>query len=289
MSAAVETFTVTEPGVVPDLPIELYLADPVAGGSLSHSGAKTLVKKTPALFAYEREHGRPDKRTFDFGHAAHQAVLGVGPQIVAVDASDWRTKAAQAQRDEIRASGAVPVLAEELLTVTAMAEAIHRHPAASKLLEPGSGRPEVSAFARDPETGVMLRCRYDWLRRAERSGRLLLVDFKTAVSADAESFGKAADSYGYDIQDAWYSEIARLLALADEVAFLFVVMEKTPPYLVNVIELNPLAKRIGALRRREAITTYAECTASGEWPGYSREIQYVSLPPWVERQFEDQL
>jgi hypothetical protein len=282
------TVEITAPGVYPEMPNDVYLADPVAGGSLSHSGAKTLIKKTPALFAYEREHGRPDKRTFDFGHAAHQAVLGVGPQIVAVEASDWRTKAAQQQRDEIRAEGAVPVLADELATVVAMAEALHSHPAAAKLLKAGSGQPEVSAFARDPETGVMLRCRYDWLRPAE-SGRLLLVDFKTAASADEDSFSKAADAYGYDIQDAWYSEIARLLALADDVAFLFVVQEKTPPYLVNVIELNPFAKQIGAIRRREAITTYAECSASGNWRGYGDDIAYVALPPWVERQFEDRL
>jgi hypothetical protein len=88
-----QPFVVTEPGVHLDIPHEVYLADPVVGGSLSHSGAKTIVNKTPALFAYERENGRPNKAAFDLGHAAHQIVLGVGPEIVAVDASTTRRRA----------------------------------------------------------------------------------------------------------------------------------------------------------------------------------------------------
>ena len=35
--------TVTEPGLYPDIDFAEYLADPVSGGSLSHSGIKTLV------------------------------------------------------------------------------------------------------------------------------------------------------------------------------------------------------------------------------------------------------
>lgn len=286
---AVETLEVTEPGVVLGIPHEVYLADPVRGGSLSHSGAKTIVNKTPALFHYEREHGRPDKRTFDFGNAAHMVLLGVGPTITAVDADNWLTKAAKQQRDEIRAEGGVPILAAEMAVVVEMADAIRRHPIASKLLEPGSGEPEASAFAQDPDTGVWLRCRYDWLRQPGESGRLLLVDFKTANSADEESFSKAAASYGYAIQDAFYSKIARLLGLADDVAFLFVVIEKTPPYLVNVIQLDVTARAIGALLTCRAIDTYRACTESGEWPGYPPEVNLVSLPPWVERSFETEL
>ena len=55
MSADTEVLTVTEPGVYA-MPFDVYLADPVPGGSLSTSGAKTLLNACPAIFAYERKH-----------------------------------------------------------------------------------------------------------------------------------------------------------------------------------------------------------------------------------------
>lgn len=302
MSAATadEPTVITQPGVVLGMPHETYLADPVQGGSLSHSGIKTLVTKTAALFDYERTHGRPNKKSFDLGHAAHHEVLGVGPEIVVVqktakdgtkaDAGDYATKSAQDHRDAIYAAGAVPVLREQVDAVREMADSVRRHPLAAKLLASGMGEPEASAFTRDPETGVWLRCRYDYLRRPGSNGRLLLVDFKTADDASEDAFSRSAKSFGYHVQSHFYSWMARLLGLANDVAFLFVVIETKPPYLVNVIELDVTARRIGQLLTRQGIETYRRCTETGVWPGYpSEEPARVSLPVWYERQYEDQL
>lgn len=273
---------ITKPGLVYDMEADTYLADPVKGGSLSHSGVKTIITKTPAVFAYERLNGRPNKRTFDFGHAAHQLILGAGPDIVAVDVENWRTKAAQEQAAEIRERGAVPVLAAEFEVVTAMAAAIKAHPVASKLLEPGSGQPEVSAFAQDPDTGVWLRCRYDWLRPAVADGSLLLVDYKTTIDASDEAFSKSAANYGYHIQDPFYCNVARLLGLADDITFVFVAQEKTPPYQVNVVQLDVVARQIGERQMRDAIATYKHCAETGQWPSYDNKVSLVSLPAWYE-------
>lgn len=280
---------ITRPGLITDMPFDTYLADPVDGGSLSHSGMKTLVKATPALYAYEREHGRPDTKAFDRGHAAHQMVLGVGPDIVAVDAVDWRTKAAKEAADEIRAAGGVPILRAEFDAVRDMADALRRHPLASKMLEPGTGEPEVSAFALDPDSGVWLRARFDWWRPAGESGKAYVIDYKTAKSAHPDRWCKSVHDYGYDLQDATYLRVANLLALAETVAFLFVVQETTPPYLPNVIELDHTAKRIGQIDMRDAIALYKHCSETGHWPGYGDQITHLSLPAWVERTYEGQL
>src|SRR6266545_7773779 len=107
------TIEVTEPGIF-DMPFDVYLADPVPGGSLSTSGAKTLLNKCPAIFAYEREHGRPDKAVFDFGHAAHSEILGDGMRIAVIpdellgSNGATSTKAAKQFIADARADGAVP-------------------------------------------------------------------------------------------------------------------------------------------------------------------------------------
>jgi hypothetical protein len=291
---------IDQPGLYPDLDTETYHADAYAGGSLSFSGAKTLLFKTPALFAYEREHGRPDKRTFQFGRAAHSIVLGDGPALVVVqkttkdkqlvDADDYKTASAQQHAREITEAGDIPVLRDQLDVVNAMADAIRAHPLASSLLAPGSGRPEVSAFATDPLTGITMRCRYDWLREPA-NGRLVLPDYKTTADADADAFMRSANDYGYPMQEAWYSTVARRLGLAADVEFLFVAQEKTPPYLVNVIQLDHTAARIGEVQMRRALALFRECTDTGVWPGYpsTHEPVLAPLPPWVEREYEQEM
>jgi hypothetical protein len=277
------------PGLYPDLSFEAYLADPFTGGSLSHSGARTILR-TPALFAWEREHGRPDTAAFDFGRAAHRIVLGDGPGIVRVEAGDWRTKKAKDAREEARASGLIPMLADDVDIAEAMADAIRAHPLASRLFGAGNGRPEVSAFALDEPSGIVTRCRFDWLPTlGEGQRRLVIPDYKTCNSATPDDFGKAAANYGYDLQDAWYTAIALALGLAPQVTYVFVAQEKTAPYLVNVIQLDVTAKRIGAIKMRRAIELYKHCTDTDDWPGYPPEVALTSLPVWEERQYETEL
>lgn len=281
---------ITEPGIY-DLTDDVYHADPVPGGSLSNTEARRVLD-CPAKYRWFKDH-QEHKATFEFGHAAHRVVLGVGAEIVVCDFDDWRTKDARAARDEARAAGRSPVLASEWTTVAAMADAIKAHPIASRLLTADGGRSEQSMFWQDtdPFTGrtVWLRGRLDRLPAIPTTtGRLIVCDYKTAASADAGSFSRSAANYGYHQQAAWYLDGTRALCGVDDPAFVFVVQEKDPPYLVNVIELDTTALDIGRARNRAAIERWIECTDSGVWPGYSTDVELVSLPRWAELQHEEQ-
>ena len=273
------------PGLYPDLDITTYHADRT---SLSSSGARRLLPPScPALFRHEQDNPQPPKKTFDLGNAAHRLVLGDGPDLVAIEADDWRTKAAREERDEVRAAGGVALLATEYDQVQAMADAIRRHPVASALFAPESGRPEVSVFWEDGPTGIRRRARFDWLPNSG-PGRLIIPDYKTCRSAEPTALARAVDEYGYHCQDDWYRAAARAADLAEDPAFVFVCQEKTAPYLVTVVELDAMARRIGAARNRRAIETFARCTETGYWPGYSDSIEYLSLPVWAERRDEEE-
>ena len=249
--------------------------------ALSHSGAKLLLPPScPALFRWVQDNGRPPKAAFDFGTAAHKAVLGVGAEIVTVDAKDWRTKAAQEAQGAAYADGKVPLLAGDVEHVEGMTTSLRQHPIASALLNPDAGRPEQSLFWTDPVTGVHLRARLDWLPTAS-NGRMILVDYKSTVSAEPTSFAKSCANYGYHSQAAWYSAAATTLGLAEDVAFVFIAQEKTPPYLVTVFELDAEALRIGRERNRRAIEVFRDCTEAGVWPGYSDDVALISLPAWA--------
>lgn len=285
---AVAMTLVAEPSVIADMPDDVYHSDPVPEGSLSHSGAKKLLPpSSPALFKWERDNPPAPKRQFDFGHAAHKLALGAGLDVDVVQAKDWRTNAAKDQAKAARLRGAVPLLTHEWAQVEAMATALREHPIASVLLQPDSGRPEVSLFWRDADTGVMRRGRIDWLRDRAH-GRLFIVDYKSTVCAEPQAFAASAARYGYHSQAPWYVDGATALGLAEDPAFLFIAQEKEPPYLVSVVELDRDAMRIGRERNRRAIDTYIECMTADHWPAYSDEIVQISLPRWAEYAHEQE-
>jgi hypothetical protein len=288
MPAADIPVIVERPGVY-DLPDHVYHADPVPVGSLSSSGARKLLPPScPARFRWDQQHPPQPKRVFDIGHAAHKLVLGAGPDIVEVTAADWRTKAAQVDRDAIRAAGAVPLLTHEYVQVQGMADALSRHPVAAALFDPTAGSPEQSLFWVDDETGVWCRARLDWLPRP-RHGRLIVPDYKTCVSAEPGHIQRAVHNYGYHQQAAFYLDGVQALDLADTAAFVFVLQEKVPPYLVTVAQIDETAEQIGRELNRRAIDIYRRCAAADHWPSYSEDVALISLPTWAEARHNEEL
>lgn len=253
--------------------------------SLSSSGARTLLKETPADFRSQQDEPRNPKPQYDFGHAAHKMVLGEGSQLVRVDADNWRTKDAQIARNTAWRDGKAPLLKADIDKAQRMAGVVHTNRVAARLLS--SGMPEVSGYWHDDETGVRLRFRPDWL--PELPGRMICIDYKTAVSANPAAFAKSALDYGYHQQAAWYVDGLREVGIADDAAFLFIVQAKTSPFLVSLVQLEPEHVELGRRQNRAAIARFADCQAAGVWPGYGDDIHTVGLPSWAVSQIEASL
>lgn len=269
--------------VIPDLKPDDYHAHP----ALSATGAKRILQ-APALYRWAADHPSPSKKTFDFGKAAHRRVLGAGDPVEVLDFDSFRTKAAQDARDEATAAGRVPLLAKDWEIVEDMAAALRRAEletadgvrfSVGDLF--GAGQPEQSLFWTDPVTGVPCRARLDWLPDPQPGRRMVVVDYKTAASADPREFGKATDSYGYHVQQPWYLDGVRACGLAADPAFVFVVQEKTPPYLVSVVQLDTDAVALGRVLADRARRIFADCVAADRWPGYGEQVHTIALPPWA--------
>jgi hypothetical protein len=277
---------ITAPGVY-DIPEDDYHADPVQGGSLSSTGARRLLPPScPAKYRWATDNPPQHRRVFDIGRAAHKLVLGEGADLVVIDAVNYRTAPARAAQETAYTEGHIPLLTQEYEMVTAMAGALRADPTAGALFSMDRGRPEQSLIWEDTRTGVMRRARIDWLPDPARPGRMLVGDYKTCRSAAPAAFSKSMYEYGYHQQGAWYLDGVIALGLAGEDAvFLFVAQEKTPPYLVQVYEVDALALRAARDLNAAALDVYAQCSAQGHWPGYSDEVERVGLPPWAERAY----
>jgi hypothetical protein len=217
------------------------------------------------------------KPHFDFGHLVHALVLRKGATIAEIGADDYKTQTARALRDAAHERGEIPALTKDIHKAALIANQVLAHPIAGPLLREGDA--EVSLFATDPDTGLKIRGRVDWMTTNE--GRLTIVDLKTAADANPKVFARKAYDYGYHIQFAWYVTLARLLELDEYPAFLFAVVEKEPPYLTSVVELDTSSFIQGCVDMRRAIDIFQRCTETGVWPGYGDYIHSVSLPPWA--------
>jgi hypothetical protein len=306
MTSTLTPTVITKPGVYA-IPEAEYHADPVPGGSLSSSGARALLDVyadkyggCPAKYHHWRHRRRPPSAVFDFGSAAHKLVLGIGPELVEIDAMDRRKPATREAEEEARARGQIPLLPHEMAQVEDMAAAIHDNDDAMALFKAGTGQPEASlfwqekAYANGPWTKgtgmVWCRSRFDWLsHHLLPDGRLLIPDYKTARLAELAAFGKAVADHGYHQQAAFYAAAAVGCGLAPsvaDVAFVFVVQEKDPPYVVSVVELGPETLMWGRELNEEALRRYQHCTTTRQWPGYTTRIALVNIPKYAAYSYE---
>jgi len=275
---------ITEPGVY-DIPEADYHADPVAGGSLSCSGAKKLlVPSCPARFAWDRANPPEPSEAMNFGSAAHRVILGTGAPLELIDADSYRTKAAKEQRDHAWLVGCTPVLPREKETIDAMANALWDHPVAGVLLDRTAGQAEQALVWQDPESGVWCRSLVDFLPDIDSKGRLIVTDYKTCESGDTGQIARAVVNYGYHMQDAWYREAAAALDLHPDPQFVFIFQEKAAPYLITVCQLRDDFTALGHRRNQAAREIYRDCSASGIWPGHVADpydIELIEPPRWA--------
>lgn len=264
-------------GIHPGIPEADYHADP----AFSQSQAKVLLE-SPARYRWQLENPTPPRDEFDIGHAVHAKVLGVGLDIVTIDAPDWRTKAAQQKRDEARAAGAVPMLAHDTLIIDAMAEAALANPDARAAFQ-AEGDVELSMWWTDPDTGTACRGRVD-KAAANTDGTISLVDLKTTQDGSPRAFATSAARYGYRLQGGAYHDGWTVLTGEPPASFLFVTVEKAAPHLVGTYSLAPLDVEQGRDKWRRACQLLADYAARGEWPAYGDDpapFTHLDLPSWA--------
>lgn len=283
--------TIIEPGVIAGLPILEYVKDPAPAPSLSASIAHTLLTKSArhAWFSHPRlnREWQPDEATrLDVGTIAHAMLLEKDEsRVVAIDAPDWKSKAARIERDAVRADGKLPVLADALDEIRAMVTVARRAIAGSELAEMlTSGQVEQTIVWREGD--VWCRCRPDWLSEDAR----ILADYKTTgASAEPDAWSRGLMlAMGYDVQAAFGLRAARvLLKPTREPSFVFIVQEVDPPYAVSFVGLSPEFEAFADDKRREALATWTTCMTTDTWPSYPSRIAWAEPPAWAITRFHE--
>ena len=260
-----------ENAIVADMSISDYHAHP----SVSKSQLDRLAI-SPAHYKWS-----PEKQTkaTAFGAALHDYVLSpdvfdatyfVKPE--GFNATKNPDKKLQAAWLEM---GLVLISHDEFVAIEHIKAQIMAIPKPAHLLS--SGQQEVSHFWTDRDTGVKCRCRPDWTP----SMVPWLVDLKTTLDASPRGFSRSMANYRYHVQAAFYSDGVEATTGQRITNFLFLAVEKEPPYAVAMYELPQTAIDYGRALYKRDLQTYADAVIHDDWPAYSPDIQTIDLPAWA--------
>ena len=246
------------------------------------------ISESPEKFKYYQEHPEEPTPALLFGQIFHAMALQpdkVWEQFAVCPNVDRRTKAGKEAFAEFEAAaeGKTVVTLDMVEQATEMCEALNRNEFVVKLL---NGEKEKEFFWTDEMTGEECKCRVDVL--TEIGENLIITDIKTADNAETEAFIKAAIKYGYDFQSAMYSDGVKI-STKREPLFVFIVIEKKPPYAINILQADKILIRRGYDLFREYIGIYHDCKQTGNWYGYLgkfNQINNLSLPAYLAKEVE---
>lgn len=246
------------------------------------------ISESPEKFKYYQDHPEEPTPSLIFGQLLHAMALqpetvkdlfAVAPNV------DRRTKAGKEAFAEFEseAKNKTVVTADMHQQATEMCEALSSNEFVKKLL---NGEKEKVFFWNDDLTREPCKCRVDCL--TELGNDLLVVDLKSTENAQTKPFMTSAIKYGYDLQSAMYNKGVEINT-GKKPRFVFIAIEKKPPYAINILEADELLIRRGYDLFREYIGIYHDCKQTGNWYGYLgkfHEINKLNLPDYLAKEIQ---
>ena len=267
-------------GLVRHMSIEAYHG----GAGLSRSQIEDFLLSPAHFWSRHIDPARPPakKATLDQekGTLLHTLLLepdtfaqryAIGPDVDR-RTSEWKTRALEVAPREL-------IKPEEHRAALGQVAGILADPERRQLF--ARGEPEVSAYWRDEETGLLMRCRPDWVHPAGHNA-VILIDAKTCGDASPAQFARQVARMGYHRQAALYSDGYGKAAGVAVVGFIFVAVETAWPYAASACILDDAGLDIGRAEVTNAIRGIAACMKENRWPGYEG-IEQIELPRWAAR------
>lgn len=239
-----------------------------------------LIDRSPAHYYHSVP--REASRAMEIGTAIHTALLEphrfASTYVLLRNVKDRR---ASEYKEAVKVHGSERVLvSHEADKVVATQETVLSQ--IGDLLT--AGHCEISAFVADPETGVIVRCRYDLLYFDDSRA----IDIKKTQDARAREFARSVANYRYYVQDALYSDVYYWIT-GERLGFEFAAVEEQPPHTACRYTLDDEWREYGRICYRRNLDTFARCEDSGDWPHYQPETGVLSAPGWMATDIDEEI
>ena len=240
------------------------------------------IAQSPLHAKYENTNHSEPSKAFVIGDAFHGLVLE--PHRFDAEYVKGLERARRSQADKEAWAelpeappGAPPLDVEDWEHVHAMRDSLASHPVAAEIMA-GQGENELTMIWEDERTGTLCKGRAD--RLTTYQGDAVIADLKSCRFASPEDWGKSSARFLYHCQAAWYLAGANQLAPMER-RFLFLCVEKTPPYGVTVQELDAEAVAAGEKMNRIFLARWLKCLDNGIFTAYPEGIISYGLPGWA--------
>ena len=259
----------------PGITNEAYHADPALG----RSRASDLLASCPAKVKHAMGQPSPNSPALLNGGMIHSAVLEphltdteYGCKPAEIDGNSPRTNAYKEAFAEMEDAnpGKRWLPPSDYVMCMDVAASVLQHPMAKNLLYDASSLIEHTGFFEIE--GTPCKVRPDLYNKD--SG--IVLDLKTTIDASPKGFAKSVRQYGYLFQSAWYMTALRAMGERPK-QFVFLVVEKSPPYATACYTLDNADIEREVPRVLEACKIYGECLQTDVWPGYSDDIKTLDL------------
>lgn len=242
----------------------------------------------PAYFKWCEDNPTEPSEDMVLGSAFHKIVLEpetFDKEFMIMPHFDRRTKEGRLGYEnlmnKVQGECITLITKEQYDTICGMRDSIMSNPYAKKLI---NGNVEQSMYFTDDLTKVECKCRPDVWRKV--ADRVVITDLKSAKSVMPNDFMRDCVKYHYDLQTAMYRDGAsKVLGVPkDNIDFVFIAVEKKPPYLLNIMQADTYVIQKGEADFREYIGTYAECLETHNWYSFNGKdniINNLSLPSYL--------
>ena len=185
----------------------------------------------------------------------------------------------------VEADGRDVLSAAEKTMIEDMGKILAQDPAACAVM---GGIPEVTMAWKDERTGLWLLSRPDTV-----SFDGMMSDYKKMNTQGRPFNHRVVDQriteHGYDMQMAFAAEVFERITGNWPGVVGIVAQWDQPPHHVILREISEEDLRIAQFRNRRAIDRFAECLASGDWPGPGADVGVYLRPDWQRDMLLEQM
>ena len=249
---------------------------------LSNSGMKELLRcpaRFKAMMDGEEEKATPAMLLGSLFHAMTLEPDRVA-EAYAVRNNPGNTKAGKEEAAAAAEKGITLIAPDMWEQAKAMAGSARNNPFLAAALKDENFSAESSIYWE--QDGVPCKARLDGIAEIPGFGRCV-IDLKSTTDASPDGISRHMWDFGYHRQAAWYSHAMAMVNQPAQ-AFVFVFVEKDAPYVSTAVTVADVAVGLAYDEIRTALRLYAECTASGVWPGYTTDIvTTIDLPAYAYR------
>ena len=267
-----------DPGVYNDIDINVYHAS----GGISNSGLGDVLQSPYHYYSRHLDPTRPFREPSlpqEDGNITHCAILEpdefhhryvVGPD-VRRNTNAWKEFCSIHE-------GKTVIKPDQYTRAMRQRDEVWKLSEIASLLV--RGKPEVSAYWKDDHTGVLCRCRPDFVSDVSDSS-VVLVDVKTYSDARPSEFERQCARMNYHRQNAFYSDGYELASNKTVDAFIFLSVEMPWPHAAAASMLDKDSINSGRYQYRRALKKYAQALHNDLWPGYPDHVKGMRIPPYA--------